>query len=85
MRSLNLSVNPSRRASTTRIHVVAVWSEQQRPNLQLELGMAMAKGLRIIPVLVADAELPSDLKGLRYVHLRRERNRGLEELVRAAI
>jgi len=63
---------------------VALLSEQARPNLLLELGMARARGLRIIPVLVAaEAELPSDLQGLRYIDLRHERSRGLEELVKA--
>lgn len=62
---------------------VALLSEQARPNLLFELGMARAKGLRIIPVLLAEGELPSDLQGLRYIDLRHERSRGLDELVKA--
>ncbi|SRR5712692_7959837 len=62
---------------------VVLLSGQPRSNLLLELGMAYAKGLRVIPVLLADAELPSDLRGLRYIDLRHERSRGLDELVRA--
>ncbi|MDX6528132.1 MAG: hypothetical protein QOH41_422 [Blastocatellia bacterium] len=63
---------------------VALVSGVPRPNLLLEIGMARARGLRVIPVLLADTSLPSDLQGLRYIDLRKEQSRGIEELVREA-
>lgn len=62
---------------------VALLSQEPRPNVLLELGMARARGLRIIPVLLADGELPPDLLELRYIDFRHERAQGLEELVKA--
>jgi len=63
---------------------VALLSGTPSPNLLLELVMARAKGITVIPVLLADAEVPVDLQGLQYVDLRKAPGRGLEELVRAA-
>jgi len=46
--------------------------------------MARARGVKIIPVIVSDAELPFDLRNLRYIDLRHERTAGLQELVKTA-
>jgi len=63
---------------------VALLSEKRSANLMYELGLARAKGLRVIPVLLADAAVPADLEGVRYIDLRPGHPRGLEELVKAA-
>ena len=65
--------------------VVVLLSDQPTPNLLLELGMAKAKGLRIVPVRVSDGEIPADLQGLRYIDLRDKRGSGIQELVNATV
>lgn len=63
---------------------VVLVSRSPSPNLALEVGLARSKGVPVIPVLVADAPVPTDLQGLRYVDLRHDTSQGIEELVRAA-
>jgi hypothetical protein len=61
---------------------LALLSGRPSPNLSIELGLARAKGLRVIPVLLEGAQIPSDLKDLRYIDLR-DFAHGLSELVEA--
>ena len=63
--------------------IVVFLGKEISPNLMFELGMAQAKGKRIIPVLLEDTQIPSDLEGLRYVDLRRDKESGIQELVKA--
>ncbi len=63
---------------------VALLSQTERANLAFELGLARAKGIKVIPVLLSDAAIPSDLQGVRYVDLRHDFPHGLAELVKAA-
>lgn len=58
-------------------------SKEPSPNLMLELSMAQAKGKKIIPVLLEDAQLPANLQGLKYIDLREKDKEAVQELVRA--
>jgi hypothetical protein len=62
---------------------IALLSGNLSANLAFELSIARAKGLKVIPVLLEDVQIPSDLKGLRYIDLRGDYSHGLDELVRA--
>lgn len=62
---------------------VVLLSRHPSENLSLEVGLARGKGVPVIPVLLRDAQVPSDLEGIRYVDLRQDESRGLDELVRA--
>jgi predicted nucleotide-binding protein len=53
-------------------------------NQQYELGLAQARGLKIIPVVLEPTEIPSDLARLRYVDYRRNPEKALGEIVKAA-
>jgi hypothetical protein len=63
---------------------VALLSKEQGPNLMLELGLAKARGLRVIPVLLEPADVPSDIASLRFIDLTSNRETGLEQLARIA-
>lgn len=65
--------------------LIVLLSERSSPDLPLELELAKKAGLRVIPALVANTEMPPDLSGIRYVDLRHEREQGIEELARAAV
>jgi hypothetical protein len=64
---------------------VALLSEKPGSNLLLELDLARAKGIRVVPVLLSNAEVPLDLQGVRYIDLRHDRSAGIKQLVRAVI
>jgi len=63
---------------------VVLLSNEPSRYLTFELGVAQAKGLRVIPVLLNDAEVPLNLQDVQYIDLRHERSHGLEKLVSAA-
>lgn len=63
--------------------VVLLSGRPPSPNLMLELGLAFSKGVRVVPVLLESVELPAEIRGLRYVDLRKDRERRLWQIVEA--
>ena len=49
--------------------------------MAFEIGLAKAKDKRIIPVLVEKVALPSEVEGLVYVDMCRDKKQGIEEVV----
>lgn len=60
---------------------VVLLSRELTRNLAFELGVALAGGVRVIPVLLESVELPADIASLQYIDVRSER--GLEQLIEA--
>ena len=52
-------------------------------NQQFELGLAQGRGLKIVPVILKPAEIPSDLANRLYVDYRENPEKALGEIVRA--
>jgi len=52
-------------------------------NQQYELGLAQARGLKIIPVILEPTEIPSDLAKVLYVDYQRNPEQALREIVKA--
>ena len=56
---------------------------EKNPNVLMELGMARAHGLKIVPVVIGDAEIPSDLAGVFYLKPNGEDREIIERVVEA--
>ena len=63
--------------------VVALLSATTSAWRSLEIGTALAAGTRIIPLLLADAEIPDELADVTPVDMTGDREAGLGELVKA--
>lgn len=69
--------------------MVVLVSEHTSPNVIYEIGLARGKGIRVIPVIVGGDDVTGELKMLdleqsRYIDLRRDSERGINELLEVA-
>jgi nucleotide-binding universal stress UspA family protein len=53
-------------------------------NVSYEIGYALAKGKKIIPVLLKSGKVPNDLKGIKYIDLTKGGEKIAEEVIEAA-
>lgn len=49
-----------------------------------ELGLAKAKGLKIIPFLTKAGQAPADLQGIKYINLENGKDQAVKKLIEAA-
>jgi hypothetical protein len=63
--------------------LVLLLSDQPGQFIKTELELAMAKGIRVIPVLLSDVPVPSELQGIQYIDLRENSEKGIQDLVQA--
>jgi len=56
---------------------------ESNANVLMELGMARKQGLRIVPVVIGEAEIPSDLAGVFHLKANGESNEVIKKVVDA--
>lgn len=64
---------------------VIIIGKSLSPNMNYEIKLAKSKGKKIIPVLTETAIVPANIKDLKYVDLREEKEKGIKELIEAVI
>jgi hypothetical protein len=64
--------------------VLVFLSHRSSPNLDAELKIALEKKKRIVPVLMEKTDVPISLRGLRYIDLTGNTQKGMNELIEAA-
>jgi predicted nucleotide-binding protein len=64
--------------------VIVFVGKELSPNVMYEIGIAKAKGKKIIPVILRSGELPSDIEELMYIDLRQDKDDGIKKLVDAS-
>ena len=62
---------------------IALITNQPKENLLYELNIAKNNGLKVIPVLLRQIDLPPDLKDLSYIDLSIDKENGFRKLVEA--
>lgn len=63
---------------------VAVISTRRSAALSEELSLAKERGIRLIPILAEDADIPPELAGIQYVDLRHPSEKALADVVAAS-
>ena len=66
--------------------MVVLISDHTSPSVSYEIGLARGRGIRVIPVVVGGDDISDELKMLdlersRYIDMRRDYEKGLNELL----
>ncbi len=62
-------------------YFVPIITTKASPSMREEINRALSREVRVIPVIHKDGELPSEVKGARFIDLREDETGGIRELV----